>query len=76
MKPHRTDRVSLGFGLLFLIIVVLWLLGSQLQIDAQTAGWLVAGGLIVFGTIGLMASLRPRRRTEPVSGSPAPPEDW
>ena len=76
MKPHRTDRISLGFGLLFLSFVVLWLLGSQLHVTAQTVAWLAAGGLIGFGAVGLIASLRPRRQPEPVSGSPASSDPW
>ena len=30
MNIHRTDRWSLGFGVLFLIFVLWWLLGSQM----------------------------------------------
>jgi hypothetical protein len=77
MKPHRTDRLSLWFGLLFLIFVLWWLLIGQVGIDVPTAGWFIAGGLIVFGVLGLVTSLRPRRREEPVSSPPVPePEDW
>jgi hypothetical protein len=68
MTPHRTDRLSLGFGVLFLFFVVLWLFGSQINIDLPRAGWFVAGGLIAFGVIGLVGSLRSRHRNEPVSG--------
>jgi hypothetical protein len=76
MKPHHTDRWSLGVGLLFLLIVGWWLLASQVHIDAGTAGWLIAGGLIVFGTFGLLRSLRPRRTAEAVSGPPASGDEW
>lgn len=76
MKPHRTDKVSLGFGLVFIVFVVWWLLADQLRISPETTGWLAAGGLILFGTLGLMASLRPRRSPESVSGAPASSEDW
>jgi hypothetical protein len=76
MKRHRTDRVSLSFGLLFLVIVLWWLLASQVSIDLPTAGWFVAGGLILFGVLGLVGSLRPRRGNEPVSTPPAAPDDW
>jgi hypothetical protein len=76
VKPHRTDRISLGFGLLFLCFVLVWLLGVQLHVTGETVAWLVAGGLIGFGAVGLMASLRPRRQSEPVSGGPASTNDW
>ena len=68
MNLHRTDRISLGFGVLFLIFVLWWLLGTQVHIDLPKAGWFVAGGLITFGIIGLIGSLRSRRGDEPVSG--------
>jgi hypothetical protein len=71
MNIHRTDRWSLWFGVLFLIFVLWWLLGSQLKIDMATAGVIFAGGLILFGILGLIGSLRPRRPVEPVSTPPA-----
>jgi hypothetical protein len=71
MNIHRTDRWSLGFGLLFLFFVMWWLLGSQVKIHVTTAGLILAGGLILFGILGLMGSLRPRRSKEPVSTPPA-----
>lgn len=77
MNLHRTDKLSLVFGVLFLVFVLCWLFGSQFSIDAPTAGWFIAGGLILFGVLGLVGSLRPRRRPDQVSAPPAPaPEDW
>ncbi len=76
MKPHPTDRWSLGFGLLFIFAVLWWLVASQINVDLPTAGWFVAGGLILFGVLGLIGSLKPRRREEPVSTPPAPTDDW
>jgi hypothetical protein len=70
MNIHRTDRWSLGFGVLFLFFVMLWLLGSQIKIHMPTAGLILAGGLILFGVLGLMGSLRPRRSDDPVSTPP------
>jgi len=58
MNTHRTDAVSLGFGVTFLGIVLWWFLAAQLNIVMPTAGWFVAGGLILFGVLGLMTSLR------------------
>jgi hypothetical protein len=71
MNTHRTDRWSLWFGVLFLVFVLWWLLGAQINIHMPTAGVIVAGGLILFGILGLVGSLRPRRNEEPVSTPPA-----
>jgi hypothetical protein len=71
MNIHRTDRWSLWFGVLFLIFVAWWLLGSQIKIHLATAGLILAGGLILFGILGLIGSLRPRRPVDPVSTPPA-----
>jgi hypothetical protein len=71
MKPHSTDRWSLWFGLLFLVFVMWWLLGSQIKVHVTTAGLILASGLILFGILGLIGSLRPRRPVEPVSTPPA-----
>jgi hypothetical protein len=72
MNIHRTDRWSLWFGVLFLIFVMWWLLGSQIGVNGTTAGLILAGGLILFGVLGLIGSLRPRRQPDSVS---APPSD-
>jgi len=75
MKAHPTDKVSLWFGVIFLIAALWWLLGSQIKVDLPTAGWFVAAGLILFGVLGLIGSLRPRRQVGPTSPA-APMEDW
>lgn len=62
MKTHRTDGVSLGFAVVFLGIVALWLVTHVLGIDAPKAGWLVAGALILFGVLGLLGTLRAGRK--------------
>ena len=71
MNKHRTDRWSLWFGVLFLVFVLWWLLAAQIKIHVPTPGLIVASGLIVFGVLGLLTSLRPRRSDEPVSTPPA-----
>lgn len=70
MNIHRTDRWSLGFGVLFLIFVAWWLLGSQIKIHLATAGLILAGGLILFGILGLIGSLRPRRPVDQAGDTP------
>jgi hypothetical protein len=58
MKRHPTDTVSLVFGLIFLGIVGLWVVGLFVDIDIPHLGWIAALGLIVLGLLGVVASLR------------------
>jgi hypothetical protein len=64
MKPHRTDGLSLTFGLIFLAVVAWWLFGAQFDIALPSGGWFVAGALILFGVVGLLGALRPDRSKE------------
>lgn len=54
MTPHRTDGVSLAFGLAFLGAAALWLITRLIPLGAAAVGWLVAGGLIVLGGLGVV----------------------
>ena len=65
MKPHRTDGVSLSFGLIFLIVALWWALSRVVNIHLPAVGWLVAGALIVFGVIGLLGAIRSGRPPAP-----------
>jgi hypothetical protein len=67
MRPHRTDGVSLSFGLLFLFVAVWWAASQVMTVRLPAAGWLVAGGLILFGAIGLLGAIRSGRRAEAVA---------
>ncbi len=58
MKRHTTDTVSLVFGLIFLGIVGLWVVGLFVDFDIPHFGWIAALGLIVLGLLGVVASLR------------------
>ncbi len=58
MKRHTTDTVSLVFGLIFLGIVGLWVVGLFVDVDIPHFGWIAALGLIVLGLLGVVASLR------------------
>lgn len=58
MKPHRTDGVSLTFAVIFLAITAWWLVGQLLDLPQPALGWLVAGGLILLGVLGLIGALR------------------
>lgn len=65
MKPHRTDAVSLVFGIIFVAMAGWWGLSRITHIGLPALGWSVAIGLIVLGLVGLLAGLRggPRRDT-------------
>lgn len=69
MRQHRTDAVSLVFGVIFLIIAGSWALGSVVDIDLDipNLGWLLALGLVGLGLVGVVASLR---RSEPADTTP------
>jgi hypothetical protein len=71
MKAHRTDRISLVFGLIFLAIVGSWTLARTVDIQMPAFGWFVAIGLIVFGVLGLVSSLRLGRRRAPSTSDSA-----
>jgi hypothetical protein len=62
MKPHRTDGVSLTFGLIFLGIVIVWLFNVVVDLHIRQPGWIAAGALILFGLIGLLGALRSDRK--------------
>jgi len=71
MKPHRTDGVSLSFGLIFLVVALWWAVSQVVNLRLPNLGWLVAGGLILFGVVGLMGAIRSGRRAEVVAPVPA-----
>jgi hypothetical protein len=56
------DAVSLAFGVVFLAFVAWWQLARWVTIDAPRLGWFVAGGLILLGIAGVVATLRSDRR--------------
>lgn len=62
MRPHRTDGVSLSFGLIFLAVALWWAISQVITVHLPAVGWIVAGGLIMFGVIGLFGAIRGGRR--------------
>ena len=58
MKKHDVDAVSLAFGLGFLGFAVWWQLILSIDLDLPKFGWLVGGALILFGALGLLATVR------------------
>lgn len=71
MKAHRTDLLSLAFGLLFLAIAAWGLLAQVLGLVVPL-GWLLAGVLVVIGVLGLLGAVR-AARSPARSGSGAGP---
>lgn len=71
MKPHRMDAVSLSFGLLFLAVAFWWAISQVITLHLPALGWIVAGGLIFFGMVGLLGAIRSGRREVP---DPVPAE--
>ena len=69
MKPHRTDGISLSFGLIFLLVALWWAVSRVVNLHLPAVGWLVAGALIVFGVIGLLGAIRSGRAP---AAAPAP----
>jgi hypothetical protein len=65
MRPHRTDGVSLSFGVIFLMVAIGWAVSRVVNLYLPALGWLVAGALILFGVIGLLGAIRSGRRAEP-----------
>ena len=65
MNKHATDAVSLGFGSVFLAAVAGWLVTSWFAVDPPSVGWLVAGGLVLLGVFGLVATILQRRGDDP-----------
>ncbi|SCG77702.1 hypothetical protein GA0074704_5505 [Micromonospora siamensis] len=73
MKAHRTDVVSLGFGLVFLALSAWWLLAQLLGLALPPIGWFLAGGLLLVGVLGLVGALRSAR---PDPAVPAGEQGW
>ena len=72
MRPHRTDGVSLSFGVIFLLVALWWAVSRVVNLQLPALGWLVAGALILFGVAGLLGAIRSGRRAE--SEKPPPVE--
>jgi hypothetical protein len=74
MRPHRTDGVSLSFGVIFVLVALWWAVSRVADIHLPAAGWLVAGALILFGVLGLMGAIRSGRRADTADAvEPVPP---
>jgi hypothetical protein len=59
MKQHDLDAVSFAFGAVFVSLVVVWLGTRLIDIEFPSAGWLVAGALILLGIVGMVLTVLP-----------------
>lgn len=73
MKAHRTDSLSLFFGVVFLVVASGYLAGSYLEIGLPDMGWIIAAALIFFGLVGVIGALIPWR--EPITPQSPPAQD-
>jgi hypothetical protein len=72
VNSHKTDALSLGFGLAFLAFAAWWQVLASVDIDLPEVGWFVAGALVVGGLLGLVVSLRHHHGSAGNSTGPAP----
>ncbi|TDB69464.1 hypothetical protein E1182_29870 [Micromonospora sp. KC721] len=68
MRAHRTDLVSLLFGLLFVGFSLWWLLAQILGLALPPIGWFLAGALLLIGLLGLVGALRSGRHDRRTDG--------
>lgn len=72
MKNHRTDSVSLFFGLVFLLVAGAFLVGELTDLALPSLGWFIAGGLIILGVLAVLGALSPRRPADPAAVEETP----
>jgi hypothetical protein len=65
VRAHRTDLVSLAFGLLFVGLAAWWLTARLLGFVLPPVGWFLAGALVLIGVLGLVGALRSARSPRP-----------
>ncbi|MEV4415914.1 hypothetical protein [Catellatospora sp. NPDC049609] len=74
MKPHRTDSVSLFFGLVFLLVSGAFLARHAFDVELPSLGWFIAGGLIILGVLAVLGALSPSKQPAAVEAEAAPAE--
>lgn len=69
---HRTDGVSLAFGMVFLGLAGLWVASRVVSVNIVTFGWFVVGMLLLLGVLGIAGSLvaATRRGDDPGGAGP------
>jgi|SoiMethySBSTD1v2_1073268.scaffolds.fasta_scaffold2383418_2 multisubunit Na+/H+ antiporter MnhB subunit len=75
MKAHRTDVLSLIFGLLFLAVAIGFTTQELLNIKLPDFGWFLAGGGVLIGLAIAITALVPHRDESKASAEdPKDPE--
>lgn len=75
MKSHRTDNLSLFFGVAFLLVSGGYLASAHLSLELPSAGWFIAGALIFFGLVAAITALVPPSRPKPALPDEQPASD-
>jgi hypothetical protein len=74
MKTHRTDVVSLVFGLLFVTVALLFTAQSLFSVEVPDVRWFLAGGGVLIGLTILVTALVPNRGSHKNDVTRAQPE--
>jgi membrane protease YdiL (CAAX protease family) len=72
MKAHRTDTLSLVFGLLFIVVAGGFLAESYFDLELPEVGWFIAAGVIFIGVVTAAGALLPDRQPKPAPVLSAP----
>ncbi len=62
MKAHRTDPLSLAFGMLFLLVSLAFLANRWLDVELPDMGIFVAIGVALLGMVIAVTALVPHRK--------------
>lgn len=65
MKAHRTDHLSLFFGLLFVMVAAAYVGYEALDLKLPEVGWFIAGGVIFLGVVMAATALAPDSKPKP-----------
>jgi hypothetical protein len=72
MKAHRTDALSLAFGMLFLIIAAAFLTNQAFDVELPDMGLFAAAGVVVLGAVIAVTALFPHRKQNAVDSQAVP----
>ena len=76
MKAHRTDPLSLAFGMLFLLMSLAFIADRWLDVNLPDMGIFVAAGVALLGLVIAVTALFPTRkpRADGAQETPQPAE--
>ncbi len=67
MKAHRTDVMSLAFGMLFLVIALAYLANREFDVNLPGVGVFFAAGIVILGAVIAVTALFPHRKEKAVA---------